>query len=169
MHNHFIRLTEAGWTFAITNMRNGIFGYYAVVGYPKNRHLSHHTVVETEGNSYEEALEKAIEQTGQGAQLGFFDDDAGYDRTCVCGHPYHRHFDSYDNMYPCGCKYCYDPRCETFKWMSSGQLLAKHAELLDEFGVDSDKVKRFVEANKENEEFCDLAKTAKDLKKAWKG
>lgn len=30
----------------------------------------------------------------------------GDNRMCVCGHPYHRHFDSYKNMDPCGCKYC---------------------------------------------------------------
>lgn len=36
----------------------------------------------------------------------------GDDRICKCGHPYHRHFDSYDNMSPVGCKYC---KCFTFK------------------------------------------------------
>ena len=36
----------------------------------------------------------------------------GDDKVCVCGHPYHRHFDSYENMYPCGCKYC---NCNSFK------------------------------------------------------
>jgi hypothetical protein len=32
----------------------------------------------------------------------------GDDRICQCGHPYHRHFDSYsyENMRPVGCKYC---------------------------------------------------------------
>lgn len=30
----------------------------------------------------------------------------GDDRLCECGDPYDRHFDSYDNMYPVGCKYC---------------------------------------------------------------
>ena len=30
----------------------------------------------------------------------------GDDRICKCGHPYYRHFDTYDNMDPCGCKYC---------------------------------------------------------------
>ena len=30
----------------------------------------------------------------------------GDDRKCICGHSYARHFDSYDNMEPCGCKYC---------------------------------------------------------------
>lgn len=35
----------------------------------------------------------------------------GDDKKCVCGHPYYRHFDTYDDMYPCGCKYC---ACRTF-------------------------------------------------------
>jgi len=30
----------------------------------------------------------------------------GDNRICVCGHPYYRHFDSYKEMEPCGCKYC---------------------------------------------------------------
>lgn len=37
--------------------------------------------------------------------------DFGDARLCVCGHEYHRHFDSYENMEPCGCKYC---SCRTF-------------------------------------------------------
>lgn len=32
----------------------------------------------------------------------FYDQDA----KCSCGHPYDRHFDSYDDMAPVGCKYC---------------------------------------------------------------
>lgn len=35
----------------------------------------------------------------------------GDDRICVCGHPYDRHFDSYEDMKNVGCKYC---GCETF-------------------------------------------------------
>lgn len=30
----------------------------------------------------------------------------GDDRECVCGHPYHRHFDSHEDMSDAGCKYC---------------------------------------------------------------
>lgn len=30
----------------------------------------------------------------------------GDDRLCKCGHPYYRHFDTYDNMTNVGCKYC---------------------------------------------------------------
>lgn len=28
------------------------------------------------------------------------------DALCNCGHPYYRHFDTYEEMYPIGCKYC---------------------------------------------------------------
>lgn len=30
----------------------------------------------------------------------------GDDRECQCGHSYYRHFDSYEGMEACGCKYC---------------------------------------------------------------
>ncbi len=30
----------------------------------------------------------------------------GDDKVCECGHEYHRHFDSYENMEAVGCKYC---------------------------------------------------------------
>lgn len=40
-----------------------------------------------------------------------YDPDFGDDRKCECTHPYYRHFDTYEDMYPIGCKYCY---CETF-------------------------------------------------------
>lgn len=36
----------------------------------------------------------------------------GDDRVCECGHPYYRHFDSYEQMAPVGCKYC---ECFDFK------------------------------------------------------
>lgn len=35
----------------------------------------------------------------------------GDDRICECGHPYYRHFDTYDHMAAVGCKYC---QCHTF-------------------------------------------------------
>jgi len=34
------------------------------------------------------------------------------DALCECGHAYYRHFDTYDDMEPAGCKYCL---CFTFK------------------------------------------------------
>ena len=30
----------------------------------------------------------------------------GDNRKCKCGHQYHRHFDSYEEMSEIGCKYC---------------------------------------------------------------
>jgi hypothetical protein len=41
-----------------------------------------------------------------------WDENKNQDAECVCGHVYHRHFDSYEDMYPIGCKYC---ECETFE------------------------------------------------------
>jgi len=35
----------------------------------------------------------------------------GDDKMCRCGHPYYRHFDSYEEMSDVGCKYC---QCQTF-------------------------------------------------------
>lgn len=35
-----------------------------------------------------------------------YNPDYGDDRVCECGHAYYRHFDSYDNNAPVGCKYC---------------------------------------------------------------
>lgn len=35
-----------------------------------------------------------------------YNPDYGDDRECKCGHKYYRHFDTYDNMDPVGCKYC---------------------------------------------------------------
>lgn len=40
------------------------------------------------------------------ALLHAYDPAFGDNRMCSCGHPYHRHFDSYDEMAPVGCKYC---------------------------------------------------------------
>ena len=41
-----------------------------------------------------------------------YDPDYGDDRVCECGHTYYRHFDSYEDMDPIGCKYC---DCDTFR------------------------------------------------------
>ncbi len=41
----------------------------------------------------------------------FYNKNYGDDKECRCGHPYHRHFDSYENMQAIGCKYC---ECRTF-------------------------------------------------------
>lgn len=41
-----------------------------------------------------------------------WDPDYDQDAECECSHPYHRHFDSYDDWAYVGCKYC---PCHTFR------------------------------------------------------
>lgn len=36
-----------------------------------------------------------------------YNPDFGDDKECECGHPYYRHFDTYENMSIAGCKYCF--------------------------------------------------------------
>lgn len=40
-----------------------------------------------------------------------YNPDYGDERVCICGHTYYRHFDSWEEMDACGCKYC---ECRTF-------------------------------------------------------
>jgi len=42
-----------------------------------------------------------------------YDPKYGENKICTCGHPYYRHFDTYEDMEPVGCKYCGD-RCDGF-------------------------------------------------------
>jgi hypothetical protein len=45
-------------------------------------------------------------------ELVAYDPKVGDSTPCArCGHAYYRHFDSYENMAPVGCKYC---RCDAF-------------------------------------------------------
>jgi hypothetical protein len=36
-----------------------------------------------------------------------YEETFGDNKTCECGCPYYRHFDTYSNMDAVGCKYCY--------------------------------------------------------------
>lgn len=47
----------------------------------------------------------------------------GDNRICKCGHPYYRHFDTYEEMEPVGCKYC---DCYTFEEASDEIIKCKH-------------------------------------------
>ncbi len=55
-----------------------------------------------------EKMLKAMEAAANGEQTAGvkYDKDFGDDRVCECGHKYYRHFDTYENMRPVGCKYC---------------------------------------------------------------
>lgn len=57
--------------------------------------------------------ELIIEVLDHPGYIGYDDEDEDeYDSSfgdhvkCKCGHPYYRHFDSYEGMAPVGCKYC---------------------------------------------------------------
>jgi hypothetical protein len=41
-----------------------------------------------------------------------YDPTFGDEHVCTCGHTYYRHFDTYEDMRPVGCKYC---SCYEFK------------------------------------------------------
>lgn len=45
------------------------------------------------------------------------------DAKCVCGHAYYRHFDTYEEMNPVGCKYC---DCFTFVPLQQAASFAVH-------------------------------------------
>ncbi len=47
-------------------------------------------------------------------EVHLYNPEYGNDRVCKCGHPYYRHFDTYEQMYNCGCKYCNYPNCFEF-------------------------------------------------------
>lgn len=48
-----------------------------------------------------------------------YDKNYGDDLECTCGHPYYRHFDSYEDMLHVGCKYC---GCYDFVLNNEGKI-----------------------------------------------
>jgi len=70
---------------------------------------------------------------------GDYNPHFGNNHVCVCGHTYYRHFDTYEDMEPVGCKYC---QCDTFAlaphWITPTILSiaqAIHDGVWDEIGV----------------------------------
>jgi hypothetical protein len=57
-----------------------------------------------------------------------YNKDFGDDKECECGHPYYRHFDTYEDMEACGCKYC---GCYNFK-LSKKEI---REDKLNELGI----------------------------------
>lgn len=87
--------------------------WFLPIGHP---HRSHHILDLVEYfRDREFTLEEVVER------LGFkltrvsssYDPDFGDGKECACGHTYERHFDTYDNMAPVGCKYC-----DCYEWHS---------------------------------------------------
>jgi hypothetical protein len=52
------------------------------------------------------------QQPPSAAPKGVYDPSHDQQAVCECGHPYERHFDSYEEWAAVGCKYC---QCSTFK------------------------------------------------------
>jgi len=97
-----------------------------------------------------------------------YNPEYGGNRICKCGHPYDRHFDSYNGMEDIGCKYC---RCRDFeeinislmkenptKWKTATLLFTKKFEkrpdLSDESHIDilESMVEVLIYKETENEE-----------------
>jgi hypothetical protein len=72
----------------------------------------------------------------------------GDDRICECGHPYYRHFDTYERMYPCVCKYC---QCFEFK---------EDDGLMKKFNFYRFNMRTHIE---ESEPFCTIEATNPDI------
>jgi len=75
----------------------------------------------------------------------------GDDRVCKCGHPYYRHFDTYEDMKAVGCKYC---SCMDFKEQKTKKINKKS---LKEGQVYYDTV------NKENVEYRYMGQTGRAI------
>lgn len=58
-------------------------------------------------------------------ELRMYRPDYGDNRICWCGHPYYRHFDTYDDMSHVGCKYC---GCSNFKEESKEAKIARETK-----------------------------------------
>lgn len=58
------------------------------------------------GYSIRGCLKDDPEEVLSRPELPKYDKTFGDEKDCACGHPYYRHFDTYEGMYPVGCKYC---------------------------------------------------------------
>lgn len=90
-----------------------------------------------------------------------YNPDYGDDRICECGHAYYRHFDTYEDMQPVGCKYCY---CPTF--VEEKGRLVKETELPTDYADLIDNIKLFIKRNKlrnPNNHSCPAAKDLIDI------
>lgn len=59
-----------------------------------------------ECNDFDDSSNKPYIETITIETTSKYNPNYGDDIECKCGHPYYRHFDTYEDMYPCGCKYC---------------------------------------------------------------
>jgi len=79
-------------------------------------------ILRTKVNGLEAQLADWRENGSPMFQITPYDPEFGDNRICDCGHEYHRHFDSYENMDPVGCKYC---QCFEFREPSAPENCSK--------------------------------------------
>lgn len=51
-------------------------------------------------------LEQLLGEVDPTWNIPKYDANFGDEKVCTCGHSYYRHFDTYEDMAPIGCKYC---------------------------------------------------------------
>jgi hypothetical protein len=89
----------------------------------------------------------------------FYNPNYGDNRLCQCGHKYYRHFDTYEDMSPTGCKYCF---CEEFVEFT-GDLNEVIEQAKNELPMEYEDLLKTVDEN-------DLFKTmTKDQYNTWLG
>lgn len=64
-----------------------------------------------------EAIVELIKAAINTAKEATYNPDFGDDKLCRCSHTYYRHFDTYEEMSPVGCKYC---PCRKFDEVKTG-------------------------------------------------
>jgi len=65
-------------------------------------------IIEIDDYSYQEEIkdEQPYIETVEVSKVRNYNPKYGENKVCKCGHIYYRHFDTYDEMEPVGCKYC---------------------------------------------------------------
>ena len=68
--------------------------------------LLDHDLVDAYLQDLVDLIEKVHYYQGYVGDKPEYDSHFGDNKKCLCGHTYYRHFDTYDDMAPIGCKYC---------------------------------------------------------------
>ena len=121
-----------------------------------------------------------LRKDSSGQTYECYNKEYGDNRICKCGHKYFRHFDTYDNYEPVGCKYC---ACERFEeaepianemtitgWFYKNTSAVDNATALAEFneaceiiGINDDNVQSVIIRDTEGNDITKLEKPS-DMK-----
>ena len=104
----FMKKLDASYEYKTVNERQNIITELYKIAIIKlineYEQLNTHAVISCVERPYLEVVTIEIDRK--------YNPKYGDDRKCKCGHPYHRHFDSYEQMEVIGCKYC---ECDVFE------------------------------------------------------